>query len=203
MALHRAFWVIVQGSTPTAFRARRAEDLLPTLHQLQRTQPDTYLRWFDRGRFWESPEAEREAFLAARRASSSRNREWRPGGDHVDPRARFKVPRDEKRARFKARQRRPWDRGEGSGPAGERPPRGPRPEWSGERRSPSAKRQEPSADRREPRAERREPGGKRPWKSKPRGSRPPGGSGSSRPPGRHHNRGPRRPKGPRGPKGGS
>jgi hypothetical protein len=35
-----------------------------------------------------------------------RGRDWRPGGDHKDPRDRFKVPRDVKRARFKARLRR-------------------------------------------------------------------------------------------------
>src|SRR5437868_4706882 len=35
-----------------------------------------------------------------------RGRDWRPGGDHRDPRDRFKVPRDVKRARFSARQRR-------------------------------------------------------------------------------------------------
>ena len=38
-----SFWIIVSGATPTSFRARRAEDLLPTLRQLQRTQPDTAL----------------------------------------------------------------------------------------------------------------------------------------------------------------
>jgi len=31
-----------------------------------------------------------------------RGRDWRPGGEHKDPRDRFKVPRDVKRARFKA-----------------------------------------------------------------------------------------------------
>jgi len=30
-----------------------------------------------------------------------RGRDWRPGGQHKDPRDRFKVPRDVKRARFK------------------------------------------------------------------------------------------------------
>jgi hypothetical protein len=35
-----------------------------------------------------------------------RGRDWRPGGQHKDPRDRFKVPRDVKRARFKARARR-------------------------------------------------------------------------------------------------
>jgi hypothetical protein len=194
MAPQRAFWIIVQGSTPTAFRARRAEDLLPTLHQLQRTQPDTYLRWFDRGRFWESPEAEREAFLAGRRASSSRNREWRPGGAHADPRARFKLTRDEKRARFKTRQRRDGGRGEGSKPGSQAP--------GDNRRDPNAARQASSSDRpwkpksgpkpwRPSAGANRRPG-QRPWKSD---SRPGGkGPGGSRP---------RPPKGPRGPKGGS
>jgi hypothetical protein len=35
-----------------------------------------------------------------------RGRDWRPGGEHKDPRDRFKVPRDVKRARFKAKLQR-------------------------------------------------------------------------------------------------
>jgi hypothetical protein len=35
-----------------------------------------------------------------------RGRDWRPGGEHKDPRDRFKVPRDVKRARFKDRAQR-------------------------------------------------------------------------------------------------
>jgi hypothetical protein len=35
-----------------------------------------------------------------------RERGWRPGGSHQDPRDRFKVPRDVKRARFVAKARR-------------------------------------------------------------------------------------------------
>jgi hypothetical protein len=35
-----------------------------------------------------------------------RGRDWRPGGEHKDPRDRFKVPRDVKRARFKQKLRR-------------------------------------------------------------------------------------------------
>lgn len=126
MARHDGFWVIISGATPTAFRSPRQEDLLPTLKQLQRTQPDTTMRWFVRGRFWESPEAEREAFLKRRRESSGRNREWRPGGDHKDPRAKYKVPRDQKRARFKARQFRDHDKGPGPG-AQRQPPLPPSP----------------------------------------------------------------------------
>jgi hypothetical protein len=40
------------------------------------------------------------------RAPRPRTRDWRPGGTHQDPRQQFKVPRDVKRARFKAKARR-------------------------------------------------------------------------------------------------
>jgi hypothetical protein len=102
VAGRHAFWVIVAGSDATAFRARRPDDLLPTLKQLQRTQPDAALRWFERNRLWESPEHAALAFKA-RRPAPARGREWRPGGEHRDPRARYQRSRDEKRARFKKR----------------------------------------------------------------------------------------------------
>jgi hypothetical protein len=94
----------VDGATPTAFRSRFRDDLVPTLKQLQRTQPDAALRWFYRGRFWESPEAEREAFLSRRHMSSDRGKDWRPGGTHKDPRAKYRKTRDQKRAQFKQRR---------------------------------------------------------------------------------------------------
>lgn len=103
MARNFQCWVIVAGAQPTSFRARRAEDLLPTLRQLQRTQPSVSMKWFERGRFWDSPEAAREAEIAKRRRAADRGRDWRPGGQHADPRARFEVPRAERRARFKKR----------------------------------------------------------------------------------------------------
>src|SRR5262249_26167136 len=91
--------------TPTAFRARQRETLLPTLHQLQRKQPAVSLKWFDRGRVWTSPDEAREALETLRRQRKpARTREWRPGGNHRDPRKRFELTRDEKRARFKSRR---------------------------------------------------------------------------------------------------
>lgn len=130
MAKRFCCWVIVAGAQPTAFRAKRAEDLLPTLRQLQRTQPNVALKWFDRGRFWDSPQAADEAFAARRRASAARDREWRPGGAHVDPRAKYKLTRDEKRARFKRRliSSKTRDAGDGTGRPPRRPPqpRGPK-----------------------------------------------------------------------------
>lgn len=93
------------GAVPTAFRARHAEDLLPTLKQLQHRQPNVTLKWFERGRFWNSPEASREAQIEKRNATAGRGRGWRPGGNHEDPRAKYDVPRDVRRARFKERLR--------------------------------------------------------------------------------------------------
>jgi hypothetical protein len=105
MAGRHAYWVIVTGQDATAFRARHAEDLLPTLKQLQRTQPDAVLKWFERSRLWRSPEEAASALKAPqRRRPSARGREWRPGGDHRDPRAKYQLTRDEKRARFKKRR---------------------------------------------------------------------------------------------------
>jgi hypothetical protein len=85
-----AYWTILIDNKPTAFRAREKDELLPTFHQLRRTNADVVFKWFARGRLWETPE---EAFAAQRRpqvAAPKRGRDWRPGGQHVDPRARFK-----------------------------------------------------------------------------------------------------------------
>ena len=115
MARAHSFWMIVDGGTPTAFRGREREDLLPTLVQLQRTQPAVELVWFERGRTWPSREAARAALEVKRAAPRSRNTHWRPGGNHVDPRAKYEISRDEKRARFKKRLIR---HGAPGGPAG-------------------------------------------------------------------------------------
>jgi hypothetical protein len=84
-----AYWTILIDHQPTAFRAREQEELLPTLAQLRRTNTDVLLQWFARGKLWDSPEQEREA--AQKPAPfERRTRDWRPGGKHEDPRARFK-----------------------------------------------------------------------------------------------------------------
>jgi 23S rRNA pseudouridine2605 synthase len=86
---------------------------MPTLRQLQARHPDAVMKWFARGRLWETEEAERADALARRTrrapAGDRRGRDWRPGGEHQDPRDRFKVPRDEKRRRFAANLRRDRD----------------------------------------------------------------------------------------------
>ena len=46
----------------TAFRAREREELQPTFAQLQRKNANVTMRWFARGKLWESREAERDDF---------------------------------------------------------------------------------------------------------------------------------------------
>src|SRR4051794_41285661 len=103
------------------------------------------MRWFARGKLWESREAEREDFQAQRHAAEApreprgerrlpperRGSEWRPGGTHKDPRDRFKkknrperawsekdpaTQRDRDKAGYVARK--PWQ----DKPRGDRPP---------------------------------------------------------------------------------
>ena len=102
-----AFWTILIDRQPTAFRAREREELLPTLAQLRRTNRDVVMKWFARGRLWESPEEERAAQVVRREgprdrrgpsaaSGEKRGRDWRPGGQHKDPRARFQKRRGPK-----------------------------------------------------------------------------------------------------------
>jgi len=95
-----AYWTILIDNKPTAFRAREKDDLLPTFHQLRRTNPEVVFKWFARGRLWESPEEANAAQRRPKAATEKRGRDWRPGGRHEDPRARFKrSPRDRGRRR--------------------------------------------------------------------------------------------------------
>src|SRR5215831_14290227 len=85
-----AYWTILIDGKATAFRAHDREELLPTFNQLARKNSDIVMRYFARGRLWDNPE---QAQWANRhrdaRPSEPRDRSWRPGGQHKDPRARF------------------------------------------------------------------------------------------------------------------
>ena len=109
-----AYWTILIDQKPTAFRAREREDLLPTFHQLKRKNTDVVMKWFARGRLWESPEAAQAAQRAPKAPLEKRGRDWRPGGEHRDPRDRFK--KSDKPKSGPPRAARPW----GSKPSGQR-----------------------------------------------------------------------------------
>jgi hypothetical protein len=106
MPPRHTYWTIILEGKPTAFRARTPEELIPTLRQLQGRHPDAVMMWFARGRLWESPAQAQTAFERSRASRQQRDKGWRPGGAHRDPRERFQIPRDEKRRRFAARLRR-------------------------------------------------------------------------------------------------
>lgn len=91
-----SYWTILAGGLPTAFRAAERADLLPTFNRIREKHPDAEMKWFARGRLWASPE---EAQADLLRARIRRDRDWRPGGDHRDPRQAFKTKRPRDAAR--------------------------------------------------------------------------------------------------------
>ncbi len=76
---------------------------MPTFQRILDRHPDAQLKWFSRGRLWESPES---AKRARARTRERRHPGWRPGGEHCDPRQRFK---DAKAQQNQARRRRRWE----------------------------------------------------------------------------------------------
>jgi hypothetical protein len=202
-----AFWTILIDNAPTAFRAKRQEDLLPTLHQLRRTNKDVVLRWFAGGRLWASPEEARQGRGRAV-PGETRGRDWRPGGDHRDPRARVsrKSSRPAGRDTQRRAQRAPAGaktRPEGADRARQADTRGTgaqEPQWrtgppTGHRRPPSGAGGEkgagsrtgkpphrfgrPARDRGQTESKWSGKGSTRPWESRPRDAR--GTSGRERP----------------------
>jgi hypothetical protein len=122
-----SYWTILAGGLPTAFRAAERDDLLPTFNRIREKHPDAELKWFARGRLWQSPD---EAQADLQRARIRRDREWRPGGDHRDPRQAFKPKRARDNARRENGRRDPsrrepalGERGPGEHPRRDKAPR--------------------------------------------------------------------------------
>jgi hypothetical protein len=124
-----AYWTIIAGGLPTAFRMAERDELLPTFRRIQERHPDAEMKYFARGKLWTSPEEARLA-MEARRAAGTRSdarsggaarRDWRPGGDHRDPRQTFK---DTKKARNLDRRRQRFERRERGGQAPDAPREG-------------------------------------------------------------------------------
>src|SRR4029079_4322037 len=98
-----AYWANIDGRVPTAFRAAAREELLPTFQRIKDKHPDAQMKYFARGKLWESPEAARRA----ERRSGTRGRDWRPGGNHRDPRQKFV---DAKKQRNATMRKERWER---------------------------------------------------------------------------------------------
>src|SRR5512138_1084917 len=102
-----AYWTILAGGLPTAFRAADRDDLMPTFRRIQEKHPDAEMKWFARGRLWDSPDDARAQSI---RRQEVRDRNWRPGGDHRDHRDARKAAtqarnQERRRERFERRQR--------------------------------------------------------------------------------------------------
>ena len=178
-----AYWTILIDGKPTAFRARDQQELLPTVTQLKRTNKDVLLRWFARGKLWDSQDAERASWRGRDAGAPPgakgdvRGRDWRPGGQHKDPRQQFrdqkKQRNQERRAERHARREGDGDRPKGS--AGARKP------WSGKPRENKPRTDKTGvaqAFRPASSGERKPWSGKpprdrKPWHDKPRGKFPP------------------------------
>jgi hypothetical protein len=142
-----------------------------------------------------------------------RGKDWRPGGEHRDPRDKYKLPPGEARKRWKERNLGPRaPKPFGSKPGGDRPwndkPQGPKPfggkpggdrPWSDRPRGPKPFGSKPGGNRRwgaesSETGERRGP--KRPWSPKPDRSQGPGSAGPGSPKAPRF-RGPKPPRGPK------
>src|SRR6476619_283895 len=70
-----AYWTIIAGGLPTAFRAADRDELLPTFQRIKEKHPDAQMKYFARGKLWESQDAARAA----------NNRSARPYPDRKGP----------------------------------------------------------------------------------------------------------------------
>ncbi|MGE0813243.1 MAG: hypothetical protein AB7O93_07850, partial [Vicinamibacterales bacterium] len=107
-----AYWTILVDGGPTAFRAAEPDELLPTLKRLQVKHPGAEMRWFQKGRLWESRDDARDKLAAGYTVGPDgslvppseevrRTKSWRPGGEHRDPREKFQQAKKAKWDRFK------------------------------------------------------------------------------------------------------
>jgi hypothetical protein len=144
MPPRHAYWTILVDDQPTAFRAHEAEELLPTLNRLREKNASAVLKWFERGQLFDSRDAARDAGFGRgerrwegprpdrqsedergdhRRGeqrtrgaqTAPRDKNWRPGGDHRDPRQKYRDAKKAKWNRFKQKIRDAHDRRERRG----------------------------------------------------------------------------------------
>jgi hypothetical protein len=185
-----AYWTIIAGGLPTAFRAADRDELLPTFQRIKEKHPDAQMKYFARGKLWESQDAARAADNRSARPypdrkgserrgapdgkgardrkggpsgapEEKRGRDWRPGGEHRDPRQKFV---DAKKQRNASMRKDRWQRKNAEGIAG---PQSSRPQGS----KPQGTRPQDSRPQgTKPQGTR--PQGTRPLGAKPQGNRP-------------------------------
>src|SRR5918993_1242161 len=107
-----SYWTIIAGGLPTAFRATEREELMPTFTRLREKHPDAEMKWFARGKLWDSPEAVRED-TERRRGGFAREGGAAPKRESERPRAEAAPPppspkRDSDRPRESGK--RAWDK---------------------------------------------------------------------------------------------
>lgn len=140
-----AYWTIIAGGLPTAFRATERDELLPTFTQIRHKHPDAEMKWFARGKLWDSPESARRDAEERRRTtklsesggSRGRGRDWRPGGEHRDPRQKYRDAKKarnvrERKTKFERRQRFAEARAPHAERQTQQPPRVPQRTWNPE-----------------------------------------------------------------------
>ena len=190
-----AYWTIIAGGLPTAFRAADRDELLPTFQRIKEKHPDAQMKYFARGKLWESQDAARAADNRSARPypdrkgadrkgapdgkgardrksgpsgapAEKRGRDWRPGGEHRDPRQKFV---DAKKQRNASVRKDRWQRKNAEGIVGppSSRPQGSRPQGT---RPLAAKPQGNRPPFNRPQGER--PHGSRPQESRPQGKRP-------------------------------
>ena len=105
-----AYWTIIVDGQPTAFRAAQLEELRGVFNRLKQKHPSAELMWFQNGKLWRSRLDAREAMTQARREEERkkraaeyppRDRKWRPGGTHRDPRQKYIDAKKAKWTRYK------------------------------------------------------------------------------------------------------
>jgi hypothetical protein len=105
-----AYWTILVDGQPTAFRAKDYDELLPTFNRLKDKQPTAEMLWFQGGKLWKTPGEYQDAVTAERRKEEKkaraaehppRDRKWRPGGKHQDPRQKYIDAKKAKWTRYK------------------------------------------------------------------------------------------------------
>lgn len=98
------YWTIIAGGLPTAFRATEREELQPTFQRIKEKHPDAEMKYFAQGKLWDSKEEAQRARDESRGAppTSDRKRDWRPGGEHKDPRQKFIDQKKDRNQRWRA-----------------------------------------------------------------------------------------------------